>query len=222
MILSFFEKTTGLRMNHDYIRPGGVAVDLPDGWEDDVMAIVETIPGRVDEYDEMLTGQPIFKHRTEGVGVISPELAIAMSATGPILRASGVAWDLRRAMPYLAYDEVDFDVIVGTVGDTFDRVRGAAERDPGVVQDRPPMRGENAARGLPGPGQEGDATAEGTHRRVHGGAHPPLQDLHEGLRGTRRPRRRRPSSPPAVSSAATSWRTGRTSRTGCTSGHRAS
>jgi NADH-quinone oxidoreductase subunit D len=121
MILSFFEKTTGLRMNHDYIRPGGVAADLPDGWEDDVMAIVETIPGRVDEYDEMLTGQPIFKHRTEGVGVISPELAIAMSATGPILRASGVAWDLRRAMPYLAYDEVDFDVIVGTVGDTFDR-----------------------------------------------------------------------------------------------------
>ena len=121
MILSFFEKTTGLRMNHDYIRPGGVAADLPDGWEDDVMAIIDTIPGRVDEYDEMLTGQPIFKQRTEGVGLISPELALAMSATGPILRASGVAWDLRRAMPYLAYDQVDFDVIVGTVGDTYDR-----------------------------------------------------------------------------------------------------
>jgi len=121
MILSFFEKTTGLRMNHDYIRPGGVAADLPDGWEDDVMAIVDTIPGRVDEYDAMLTGQPIFKQRTEGVGLISPELAVAMSATGPILRASGVAWDLRRDMPYLAYDEVDFDVIVGTVGDTYDR-----------------------------------------------------------------------------------------------------
>ena len=121
MILSFFEKTTGLRMNHDYIRPGGVAADLPDGWEDDVMSIIETIPGRVDEYDEMLTGQPIFKRRTEGVGIISPELAIAMSATGPILRASGVAWDLRRAMPYLAYGDVDFDVIVGTVGDVFDR-----------------------------------------------------------------------------------------------------
>ncbi|MGA2530020.1 MAG: NADH-quinone oxidoreductase subunit D [Acidimicrobiales bacterium] len=121
MILSFFEKTTGLRMNHDYIRPGGVAADLPDGWEDDVTAIIDTIPGRVDEYDGMLTGQPIFKQRTEGVGIISPELAIAMSATGPILRASGVAWDLRRDMPYLAYDEVDFDVIVGTVGDTYDR-----------------------------------------------------------------------------------------------------
>jgi len=72
MILSFFEKTTGLRMNHDYIRPGGVAADLPDGWEDDVMSIIETIPGRVDEYDEMLTGQPIFKRRTEGSGSSRP------------------------------------------------------------------------------------------------------------------------------------------------------
>ena len=121
MVLAFFEKTTGLRMNHNYVRPGGVAADLPDGWEDDVSVIVETIATRLDEYDELLTGQPIFRERTEGVGVIGPELALAMSATGPILRAAGVAWDLRRAMPYLAYDEVDFDVIVGTVGDTFDR-----------------------------------------------------------------------------------------------------
>jgi NADH-quinone oxidoreductase subunit D len=121
MILAFFEKVTGLRMNHNYIRPGGVAADLPDGWEDDVAAICETIPARTDEYDELLTGQPIFKERTEGVGVIGPDLAVALGATGPILRASGVPWDLRRSMPYLFYDEVDFDVIVGTVGDTFDR-----------------------------------------------------------------------------------------------------
>ncbi len=121
LILSFFEKTTGLRMNTNYIRPGGVAADLPDGWEDDVAAIVDTIALRLDDYDELLTGQPIFRERTEGVGVIGPELALAMSATGPILRAAGVPWDLRRSMPYLAYDEVDFDVVVGTVGDTFDR-----------------------------------------------------------------------------------------------------
>jgi NADH-quinone oxidoreductase subunit D len=121
MILAFFEKVTGLRMNHNYIRPGGVAADLPDGWEDDVQAILDTFPGRLDEYDELLTGQPIFRQRTEGVGVIGPELALAMSATGPILRASGVPWDLRRSMPYLYYDQLDFDVIVGTVGDTFDR-----------------------------------------------------------------------------------------------------
>ena len=121
MVLSFFEKTTGLRMNTNYIRPGGVAADLPDGWEDDVEAIIDTIGSRVDEYDELLTGQPIFRERTEGVGIIGPELALAMSATGPLLRAAGVPWDLRRSMPYLAYDEVAFDVIVGTVGDTFDR-----------------------------------------------------------------------------------------------------
>jgi NADH-quinone oxidoreductase subunit D len=121
MILSFFEKTTGLRMNTNYIRPGGVAADLPDGWEDDVAAIVDTISSRLDDYDQLLTGQPIFRERTEGVGIITPELALAMGATGPILRATGVPWDLRRSMPYLAYDQVDFDVIVGTVGDTFDR-----------------------------------------------------------------------------------------------------
>ncbi|MGH9169913.1 MAG: NADH-quinone oxidoreductase subunit D, partial [Acidimicrobiales bacterium] len=121
VVLAFFEKLTGLRMNHNYIRPGGVAADLPDGWEDDVAAIIDTIPSRLDEYDELITGQPIFRRRCEGVGTISADLALAMGATGPILRACGVPWDLRRTMPYLYYDELDFDVIVGTVGDTFDR-----------------------------------------------------------------------------------------------------
>ena len=121
MVLSFFEKTTGLRMNHNYIRPGGVAADLPDGWEDDVSVICETVLERTYEYDELLTGQPIFRERTEGVGNLTAEEALALSATGPILRSTGVPWDLRRAMPYLAYDQVDFDVIVGTYGDNFDR-----------------------------------------------------------------------------------------------------
>jgi NADH-quinone oxidoreductase subunit D len=121
VILDFFEKTTGLRMNHNYIRPGGVAADLPDGWEDDVAAICAMVPGRLTEYDELFTGQPIFRERTQGVGAIDAETAIALSATGPVLRATGVPWDLRRTMPYLAYDQVDFDVVVGTYGDTFDR-----------------------------------------------------------------------------------------------------
>jgi NADH-quinone oxidoreductase subunit D len=121
VILAFFEKVTGLRMNHNYIRPGGVAADLPDGWEDDVAAICDMVGPRLAEYDQIFTGQPVFRQRTEGVGVISAEAAIALSATGPILRATGVGWDLRRTMPYLAYDQVDFDVIVGTYGDTFDR-----------------------------------------------------------------------------------------------------
>jgi NADH-quinone oxidoreductase subunit D len=121
LLLAFFEKVTGLRMNHNYIRPGGVAVDLPAGWRDDVLKICDLILPRFDEYDDLLTGQPIFRERTEGVGVITAEQAIAFSATGPILRATGVAWDLRRDMPYQFYDQLDFDVIVGQYGDAFDR-----------------------------------------------------------------------------------------------------
>ena len=121
MVLAFFEKTTGLRMNHNFIRPGGTAADLPDGWQDDVALICDTVVRRLESYDELLTGQPIFRERTEGVGVITAEEAMALSITGPILRATGVPWDLRRTMPYLAYDQVDFDVIVGTYGDNFDR-----------------------------------------------------------------------------------------------------
>ena len=120
-MLEFFQKTTGLRMNHNYIRPGGVAADLPDGWEDDIEIICDTVLARTYEYDELLTGQPIFRERTEAVGNITAETAVALSATGPILRSTGVPWDLRRAMPYLAYDQVEFDVIVGTYGDNFDR-----------------------------------------------------------------------------------------------------
>ena len=121
MVLSFFEKVTGLRMNHNYIRPGGVAADLPDGWRDDVLALCEAIPRRMDEYDNLLTGQPILQKRLQGVGPIDADTAIALGLTGPLLRSTGVAWDLRRDMPYLAYDDVDFDVIVGTNGDCWDR-----------------------------------------------------------------------------------------------------
>ncbi|MGB8180039.1 MAG: NADH dehydrogenase (quinone) subunit D [Acidimicrobiales bacterium] len=121
LILAFFEKTAGLRMNLNYVRPGGVAADLPDGWEDDVLVICDTVYERTFEYDELLTGQPIFRGRMVGVAPITAEEALALSATGPLLRSTGVPWDLRRSMPYLAYDQVDFDVIVGTYGDNFDR-----------------------------------------------------------------------------------------------------
>ena len=121
MVMSFFEKTTGLRFNNNFVRPGGVAADLPDGWEDDVAVICDTVLARSFEYDDLLTGQPIFRERTEGVGGLTAEEALALSVTGPLLRSTGVPWDLRRTMPYLAYGELDFDVIVGTYGDNFDR-----------------------------------------------------------------------------------------------------
>ena len=120
-VLRFFEKVTGLRMNHNYIRPGGVAADLPDGWQEDVQNILKVLPERLEQFDVLMTGQPIWRERTQGIGVITTEEALAMGATGPILRSTGYAWDLRRAMPYLAYDQVDFDIVVGTYGDTFDR-----------------------------------------------------------------------------------------------------
>jgi NADH-quinone oxidoreductase subunit D len=120
-VLAFFEKVTGLRMNHNYIRPGGVAADLPDGWRDDVLRICDYLPPHLDEYDQLLTGQPIWRERTQGIGVLTTEQALALCATGPILRSTGFAWDLRRAIPYLRYDEVEFDVVVGSYGDTFDR-----------------------------------------------------------------------------------------------------
>jgi NADH-quinone oxidoreductase subunit D len=119
--LRFLEKVTGLRMNHNYIRPGGVAADLPDGWRDDVLRLLDMIPPRLDEYDTLMTNQPIWRERLQGVGVITAQEAIALGATGPILRSTGVPWDLRRDMPYLYYEQVEFDVIVGTYGDTFDR-----------------------------------------------------------------------------------------------------
>ncbi|MGI8938420.1 MAG: NADH-quinone oxidoreductase subunit D [Iamia sp.] len=120
-VLRVLEAFTGLRMNHNFIRPGGVAADMPDGWEAEIETLLETLPPRLDEYDTLLTEQPIYRDRLQGVGVITTEEALALGATGPILRSTGYAWDLRRAMPYLAYEEVDFDVIVGSYGDCFDR-----------------------------------------------------------------------------------------------------
>jgi len=120
-VLRFFQKVTGLRMNHNFIRPGGVAADLPAGWRDEVLNLLDALPARLAEYEILMTGQPIWRERLQGVGVITRDEAIALSATGPILRSTGLSWDLRRDMPYLRYDKVEFDVIIGSYGDAFDR-----------------------------------------------------------------------------------------------------
>jgi NADH-quinone oxidoreductase subunit D len=119
--LRLLEMITGLRMNHNYIRPGGVAADLPDGWRDGVLRVLDLCAPRLDEYDELLTGQPIWRARLQGVGVITADEAIALGVTGPILRSTGVPWDLRKDMPYLFYDQVEFAAVVGSYGDSFDR-----------------------------------------------------------------------------------------------------
>lgn len=122
-ILDFFEKTTGLRMNHNFIRPGGVAADLPPGWRQDVREILDTLPGRLDEYDDLLRYNPIWLERTKGIGVISADDCREYAITGPILRAAGVDWDLRRAFPYSGIETYEFDVPLGEHGDVYDRYR---------------------------------------------------------------------------------------------------
>jgi NADH-quinone oxidoreductase subunit D len=121
--LRLFEFITGLRMNHNYIRPGGVAADLPDGWEQRVLDCCDIVEEGVGDYDELLTENPIWRERTVGIGIITTEECMARSITGPILRSTGFPWDLRKAQPVLPYPEVDFDVIYTSNGDVFDRYR---------------------------------------------------------------------------------------------------
>jgi NADH-quinone oxidoreductase subunit D len=122
-ILAFFEKTTGLRMNHNFIRPGGVAADLPPGWKDDVSEILDELPRRLQQYDDLLENNPIWVARTKGVGVLSAEEATAYGITGPTLRSTGVDWDIRKAFPYSGIEQYEFDVPVGEHGDVYDRYR---------------------------------------------------------------------------------------------------
>ncbi|MGH8873692.1 MAG: NADH dehydrogenase (quinone) subunit D [Acidimicrobiia bacterium] len=123
LVLAFFEKTTGLRMNHNYIRPGGVAADLPDRWRADVLEICQMIPRRLAEYDDLLTDNAIWLSRTKGVGVITAAECLAYGITGPTLRSTGIDWDLRKAMPYSGIDRYEFEVPVGEHGDVYDRYR---------------------------------------------------------------------------------------------------
>ena len=122
-ILAFFEKTTGLRMNHNFIRPGGVAADLPPGWKDDVSEIVDGLPRRLQQYDDLLENNPIWVARTKGVGVISAEEAATYGITGPTLRSTGVDWDIRKTFPYSGIEQYEFEVAVGENGDVYDRYR---------------------------------------------------------------------------------------------------
>jgi NADH-quinone oxidoreductase subunit D len=123
VILDFFEMVTGLRMNHGYFLPGGVWEDLPEGWEVAARTITKMMPGRIDEYEGLLSENPVFLERTKGIGVLTAAEADALGATGPVARASGVDWDLRRDLPYDAYPDVSFAVPLAIEGDVYARYR---------------------------------------------------------------------------------------------------
>jgi NADH-quinone oxidoreductase subunit D len=120
-VLHLLEYITGLRMNHAYIRPGGVAQDLPADYHHVISEFVKLMDSRLPDYDKLLTGQPIWRNRMAGVGVLPLDAAIALGVTGPILRASGLAWDLRKVDPYLGYADYEFDVPTSTDADCFAR-----------------------------------------------------------------------------------------------------
>ena len=120
-IMKIFEYVSGQRMMTSYFRIGGLALEPPPGWLDQVRRVIESLPGHVDEYEDLLTNNKIWLARTKGVGILSAGDAIAIGASGPMLRGSGVAYDVRKAFPYSSYDEFDFEVKTQTAGDCFAR-----------------------------------------------------------------------------------------------------
>jgi NADH-quinone oxidoreductase subunit D len=142
-----------LRMNHAFVRPGGLAQDLPDGWEERVADFITIMRKRLPDYDRLLTVQPIWRQRMENVGYLPVDGCLALGATGPILRSAGLPWDLRKVEPYCGYEEYDFEVPVATEADCYARFRlrlaeiheslkiieqAAAKMEPGpvMVEDR--------------------------------------------------------------------------------------
>lgn len=121
LIMDIFEMVAGQRMMTSYIRPGGLWRDVPAGFEEAVSAFLDYLPAKLDDYEALLTHNPIWLDRTKGIGVIDGETALAWGLTGGSLRGSGVNYDVRKVMPYSGYEEYDFEVPLGVNGDVYDR-----------------------------------------------------------------------------------------------------
>jgi NADH-quinone oxidoreductase subunit D len=122
-VLDLFEMSTGQRMHTRYFQVGGVAEDIPAGWEAKARELIDVIRKGLSQYEALLDRNEIFLIRTKGIGIVDRERLLELGVTGPLLRAAGEPWDLRKEAGYLVYDELDFDVPVGTVGDGYDRYR---------------------------------------------------------------------------------------------------
>lgn len=121
LILDVFEYVSGVRMMTSYICPGGLQADLPPKFDEKVRLFTSTFPARLQEYHDLLTNNQLWLERTKNISVLSKEDAIAYGATGPVLRGSGVLWDIRKVFPYSGYEQFDFDIPVGSNGDVYDR-----------------------------------------------------------------------------------------------------
>jgi len=127
IILRIFEMVTGLRMNHAYVRVGGLSMDLPEGAEERIREFLKLMPGRIHEYEQLLSGNPIWQQRTVRIGYVSRDDLLGLGVTGPMLRAAGISWDLRKDMPYCGYESYDFDVPTSPDGDCFARYQVRVE-----------------------------------------------------------------------------------------------
>lgn len=120
-LIEFYERVSGARMHAAYFRPGGVYQDLPNGFLEDLSVFCNFFSKRIDEFEEMLSNNRIWKNRLIGVGIVSADQALSYGFSGPMLRGSGVAWDIRKVMPYEVYANTNFSIFVGTYGDCYDR-----------------------------------------------------------------------------------------------------
>ncbi len=120
-MMGFYEKVSGSRMHAAYIRPGGVHQDLPAGLLEEISEFAENFPKCIDDLDSLLTENRIFKQRMVEIGIVSKQQALDWGFSGPMIRGSGIAWDLRKSQPYEIYDQLDFDVPIGKNGDSYDR-----------------------------------------------------------------------------------------------------
>lgn len=120
-MMGFYEKVSGSRMHAAYIRPGGVHRDLPKGLLEEISEFANNFPKHIDDLESLLTENRIFKQRMVGIGVVSKQQALDWGFSGPMIRGSGIAWDLRKSQPYEIYDQLDFDVPIGKNGDSYDR-----------------------------------------------------------------------------------------------------
>ena len=161
-LMEFYERVSGARLHSAYFRPGGVHQDMPAGLADDIQEFTEHFPKVIDDFEDLMTGNRIFKQRTVDIGVVTATQALDWGFTGPVLRATGVPWDLRRAQPYDAYEDMLFEIPIGKTGDCYDRylvrmeemrqsvkiMRQALEKMPSgpvMIEDRkvaPPSRAE--------------------------------------------------------------------------------